>query len=165
MENRHRAITNMREGVTMNQVANAMRIVSANGIDVESLDTTNDSTPELSALLEALSTVLRDTIGRFEEISGRVTENVMTRGYAADDHLIVALQDFDRLQQEFAALGDVISHCATASSAEGNAGHAAFGYEAIAVITLADLRDRLLNCLRSHTLQFDSSLGLGEQVF
>ena len=149
----------------MNNVAKASRVDSADDIEIESYNATNDSASELSALLAALSAVLRDTIGRFEEISGRVTDNVLTRGYAADDQLIVALQDFDRLQQEFTALGDVISHCATASSVSGSNGHAAFGYEAIAVITLSDLRDRLLNCLRSHVVQFAPSTGMGEQVF
>ena len=147
----------------MNHVAKALPIDLAD--DLEPINATNDSSSELSALLAALSTVLRDTIGRFEEISGRVTDNVLTRGYAADDQLIVALQDFDRLQQEFTAFGDIISHCASASSVSGSNGHAAFGYEAIAVITLSDLRDKLLNCLQSHVVQFAPSSGTSEQVF
>jgi len=149
----------------MNSVAQALRVDSADDDEIEPLIATNDSASDLSALLAALSTVLRDTIGSFEEISGRVTDNVLMRGYAADDQLIVALQDFDRLLQEFTALSDVISHCASASSVGGSNGHAAFGYEAIAVITLSDLRDRLLNCLRSHVVQFAPSTGQGEQVY
>ena len=149
----------------MNHVATALRSDSAGDIENASIEPASDSASELTALLAALSTALRDTIGRFEEISGRVTDSVLTRSSATDDHLVVALQDFDRLQQEFTALGDVISHCATAASVVGSDGLAASGYEAIADITLAELRDRMLNSLQGHAVQFAPSSGIGEQVF
>ena len=98
-------------------------------------------------------------------LSGRVTENVLARGFAANDQLIVALQDFDRLQQEFSALNNVIAHCAMASSADEHRNHAAYGYEAIADITLADMRERLLNSLQCHEVEFNSRLGVEEKVF
>jgi hypothetical protein len=156
----------MREGVTMVHAIESTWGDSENDAEIESQSAkNNDPTGELTALLAALGAVLRDTIGHFEEVSERVTENVLTRGFAADDQLIVALQDFDRLQQEFTALGDVIAHCATASSVTGNNSPAAYGYEAIDVITLADIREKLLNRLQSHAVEFSPSTGIGEKVF
>jgi hypothetical protein len=102
-------------------------------------------------LLAAVATVLRDTIDRFGEVSGRVTENVLTRGNPADHSLIVALQDFDRLQQEFGALNDVLSRCMENWSGAGEAGNErlADGSDAIADISLADLKARLR--VRAHS--------------
>lgn len=106
------------------------------------------------ALLAAVATVLRDTIDRFGEVSGRVTENVLTRGNPADHSLIVALQDFDRLQQEFGALNDVLSRCTENWVGSGNIGSTqpSFGRDAIASISIEDLKGRLLNRLHSEAL-------------
>jgi len=123
-------------------------------------------TYDLGVLLSALSTMLRDTLGRFEAISSQVTERVLTRGDAADHDLIVALQDFDRLQQEFAALGDVISHCATVSSAVDSAScGTSFGHAAIAEITLSDLKVRFLQHLQASTTESTATADGDEQVF
>lgn len=109
---------------------------------------------EAKALLAAIATVMRDTIERFGELSGRVTENVLTRGNPADHSLIVALQDFDRLQQEFGALNDVLSRC---MEQWGGAGvpdneRLADGSDAIADISLADLKARLRDRFHNETL-------------
>jgi hypothetical protein len=106
------------------------------------------------ALLAALAVVLRDTIDRFSEVSGRVTENVLTRGNPADHSLIVALQDFDRLQQEFDALNGVLSNCAGLwdGSEESDGEQASFGCEAITGIGIADLKDRLLSRLHNEAI-------------
>ncbi len=130
----------------MSSVTNALRVDADEAASFGVADR-----PNVGALLTALSTVLQDTLGRFEQISGRVTENVLQRGQSADHDLIVALQDFDRLQQEFSALSNVISYCASASNADGNP--KASSVEVIAAITLADLKDRLLSRLQAETSQ------------
>lgn len=146
----------------MSSVANALRVTPPAGGEGNPAELPSG----MGALLAALSTVLHDTLERFEDISGRVTENVRTRGNAADHDLIIALQDFDRLQQEFAALGEVISHCAATSDAAWSKGDLhALGYEAINAITLADLKDRLLNCLKINAMMSAPSPGDAEQVF
>src|SRR5712671_3521647 len=66
-------------------------------------------------LLSAVSTVLHETLDRFENASGRVAQSVLTRGNPADHELIQALQNFDRIHQEFSAIRHMITHCATAS--------------------------------------------------
>jgi len=134
--------------------ANAALANLAGGIEEHSSAVAGkDHTRDLSALLSALSTMLGDTLSRFEAISSRVTQRVLTRGDAADHDLIVALQDFDRLQQEFSALGNVISHCATVSSSPGLTGRdVSLGQAVIADITLSDLKDRFLKHLQNTEL-------------
>src|SRR5262249_52617795 len=100
--------------------------------------------------LDAVATMMRQTVERFEDTVGRISELVVTRSERPDRNLIVALQDFDRLQQEFAALGDVIAYFSATTSghppAEAWADH--HGHRAIAAITVADLRDRLVRHLK-----------------
>ncbi len=155
-----------RVGIEMSYAAKASRAFPASGNDKhDSIEAAKDYTHNMGALLSALSTVLSDTLSRFEAISSRVTERVLTRGDAADHDLIVALQDFDRLQQEFAALGDVISHCATVSSSTASGGcDASLGHAMIADITLSDIKSRLLKHLRDSTMEA-ASTGGDEQVF
>jgi hypothetical protein len=107
-------------------------------------------TPDTVALLSAVATVLRDTIGRFGDISGEVTETVLTRGDSADSGLIVKLQDFDRLQQEFCALSDVFSQCLEMWS--GSTAGARSQHDPVAAVTLAGLKNRLSNCVRSEVI-------------
>jgi len=92
---------------------------------------------EVRPLLAAIATVLRETVGAFEATVGRITEITVTRPGRADRDLVVALQDFDRLQQEFASLSEVIGRLSSA-----NGGPLA-GADALAAISMADLKDRL----------------------
>jgi hypothetical protein len=104
---------------------------------------------EIGSFLTATAEVLRETIVRFEKTTAQITGNLMTRRDQADRDLIVTLQDFDRLQQEFLMLAEVLTQAAGKSSeswlrAEGG-GHPA--EDAIAVISVADLKERLMRQL------------------
>src|SRR5262249_29957688 len=98
-------------------------------------------------LLVAVSTLLHETLDRFESASGKVTQTVLTRGNPADHELIQALQSFDRLHQEFPAIGHMISHCAAASKEGRLSDHAQWEQEAVDSIMLTELRQRLFTCL------------------
>jgi hypothetical protein len=98
-------------------------------------------------LLNAVNTVLYETLDRFEQASGRVTQTVLSRGNPCDDELIEALQDFDRLHQEFSAIRSMITHCASATAEGSVPGEVPCGPEAVANITLTDIKQRLLACL------------------
>ena len=98
-------------------------------------------------LLSAVNTVLHETLDRFEQASGRVTHTVLTRGNPGDHELIEALQNFDRLHQEFSAIKSMITHCATAIAEGSVPGEVPCGAEAVAGITLTDVKQRLLACL------------------
>ena len=105
---------------------------------------------DAGAFLGAVATMMRQTVERFEDTVGRISELVVTRSERPDRNLVVALQDFDRLQQEFAALGDVIAYfsATTSGHAPADAWADHHGHRAIAAITVADLRDRLLRHLK-----------------
>jgi len=118
---------------------------------------------DLSALLAALSSVLAETLRRFEDLSGRVTDGILKRGQAIDHDLIIALQDFDRLQQEFAAIADVMTYCA---SVPPDAEIGAFPQQALARVNLADVKIRLRDHLRTRQGEgLAAPIDDAEQVF
>ena len=67
---------------------------------------------EIGTFLTATAEVLRETIMRFEKTTAQITGNLMTRPDQADRDLIVTLQDFDRLQQEFLMFAEVLTQAA-----------------------------------------------------
>ncbi len=70
---------------------------------------------DIGAFLSVFAALLLDDVLRLEEISGRVTELVMGAG-RPDRELIVSLQAFDRLKQEFEALGDALAKYAESTN-------------------------------------------------
>jgi hypothetical protein len=110
-----------------------------------------ESADDIGAFLSVFAALLLDDVLRLEEISGRVTELVMGGSGRPDRELIVSLQAFDRLKQEFEALGDTLAKYAEATNDLPLAGEerARLGREVVATITVADLKDRLLSRLQS----------------
>jgi len=107
---------------------------------------------EFATFLAATGTVLRETLTRFERTSTRISQRVTAEPRLADRALIVMLQDFDRLQQEFAMMVQVLIRAAEKSGeswlrCEGG-GHPAA--DAIAKVSVAELKERL-QCLLDDT--------------
>jgi hypothetical protein len=104
---------------------------------------------DVGSFLAVFAALLLDNVLRFDETVGRVTDLVIGSG-RPDRELIVALQGFDRLKQEFEALGDALTRYAQSTNAIPPTGEerAQLGHEVIAAITLAELKDRLLYRLR-----------------
>jgi len=118
-----------------------------------------------AALLSALEAALHHTIERLTAVSGRVTEQVLTLGDAAGTGLIVTLQELDRLQQEFGALGGVLSHCVDSWCGSNTSNKDDHG-DPIATVTLADLKCRLSNRLRSEVLMMSTQAdAASEDIF
>ena len=109
----------------------------------------DSSANDVGAFLSVFAALLLDNVLRFEETAGRVTDLVMSNG-RPDWQLIVTLQTFDRLKQEFEALGDALARYAESTNALPLAGEerARLGQDVIAAITVADLRDRLARRLQ-----------------
>lgn len=103
------------------------------------------SSNDVGSFLAVFAALLLDNVLRLDETVGRVTDLVIGSG-RPDRELIVALQGFDRLKQEFEALGDALTRYAESTNAVPPAGEerAQLGQEVIAAITLAELKDRLL---------------------
>ncbi len=123
------------------------RAESVAEVSVESVESSpQKSSDEIRTFLAAISTVLHETVAAFELTVSRITEITVTRPGRADRDLVVALQDFDRLQQEFATLGQILGKLSTksqAGAAEQDVGH----HEVIADISIADLKERLAHHL------------------
>jgi len=111
--------------------------------------TATDSTDDVGAFLAVFAALLLDNVLRLEETVGRVTDLIMSTG-RPDRELVVTLQSFDRLKQEFEALGDALTRYAESTNAVPAAGEERIqlGEEVIGAITVADLKDRLLYRLK-----------------
>ena len=100
------------------------------------------------AFVAVFAALLLDNVVHLEDTVARVTDLVMSSGKPSRD-LVVTLQSFDRLKQEFEALGDALtryaeSHATPISGEE----RAQLEQNVIAEITVADLRERLLHRLQ-----------------
>jgi hypothetical protein len=115
-------------------------------VSIESAESSLQRSPdEIRTFLAAISTVLHETVAAFELTVSRITEITVTRPGRADRDLVVALQDFDRLQQEFATLGQLLAKLSNKS--EPNGGELDGGPDMIADISIADLKERLAHHL------------------
>jgi hypothetical protein len=111
--------------------------------------TVQESVEDIGAFLAVLAALLLDNVLRLDETVGRVTGLVIGNG-RPDRELVVALQGFDRLKQEFEALGDALARYAKSTNTLPPAGaeRTQLGQEVIAAITIAELKDRLLRRLQ-----------------
>ena len=111
--------------------------------------TANESADNVGAFLAVFAALLLDNVLRLEETVGRVTDLIMSSG-RPDRELVVTLQSFDRLKQEFEALGDALTRYAESTNAVPSAGEERIqlGQEVISAITVSDLKDRLLYRLK-----------------
>lgn len=127
-------------------------------------DSTSD---DFKTFVAAIAVVLRETVAGFEDTVARVTDITVHRQGQADRELVVALQDFDRLQQEFATLSEVLTKLSAISGAAPTAHDTVHDtdHEVLAVISVADLKDRLARHLRSLMLDLSASKVSEETVF
>jgi hypothetical protein len=111
--------------------------------------TAKDSADNVGAFLAVFAALLLDNVLRLEETVARVTDLIMSSG-RPDRELVVTLQSFDRLKQEFEALGDALTRYAESTNAVPPDGEERIqlGEEVIGAITVADLKDRLLYRLK-----------------
>jgi hypothetical protein len=116
------------------------------------------SSNDVGSFLAVFAALLLDNVMRLDETVGRVTDLVIGTG-RPDRELVVALQSFDRLKQEFEALGDALTRYAESTNAVPVSGEerAQLGQEVIAAISLAELKDRLLGRLQEDLPAIDVS--------
>ena len=101
---------------------------------------------EVGTFLAAVAAALRETTSSLQVTVDRITEFAALRSGNTDREVVMTLQDFDRLQQELAAIATMLSQIADKSGGTESA-TAAEGHpikDAIAGISLADLKERLL---------------------
>jgi len=106
---------------------------------------------EIAALLGVLATLFLDNVRELEDTVSRVTD-LVTRDGRPDRDLIVTLQRFDRLKQEFEALSGALARYARSTGAlpvAGDGPREPFGRDVIHDITIADLKERFLDRLEN----------------
>jgi hypothetical protein len=127
-----------------------------------------DSDPPAGRLLAALASMLHEATSRFEETSDRIAQLVVERETGAGPELIVALQDFDRLRQDFVSIGNVLARCAKVAH-ESPSNHQIFALrDVLADIPLVDFKRRLAQCLvwmSSPPTAPDGPSSVGEKIF
>jgi hypothetical protein len=100
---------------------------------------------EIGAFLGTMAAVLRETVTRFEQTTDRVSDMVITHTGRAGPDLVVAMQDFDRLQQEFSAIIEVLGRMERTMTGPWptRLPVAELGHELLNTVKVADLRRRL----------------------
>jgi hypothetical protein len=118
--------------------------------------TPEESDNDVGAFLAVFAALLLDNVLRLDETVGRVTDFVMASKPSRE--LIVTLQSFDRLKQEFEALGDALTRYAEATNSVPMSTEARSQLEQniIEGITVADLKDRLLSRLQEDLPEFSA---------
>ena len=128
---------------------------------------TSASRSDMGAFFAAVAALQRETVLRFEGTVGRLTGLAMNGAGATDRDLIMTLQDFDRLQQEFAALGEVLARFGTIMgnflSSHNLSDH--LDRHVIADISIGDLKERLLQHYRGEAAELEPSTVLDEAIF
>lgn len=120
---------------------------------------------EVGALVSAVAAVLLETVARLDRTVSHITDITVMRASQADRDLIVALQDFDRLQQEFATIGNVLGRLPAMSRKRAPTSGRAADHPLIAAISLADLKERLVRQLSDATTDVFLSGGPDEAEF
>jgi hypothetical protein len=110
----------------------------------------NPPPQEVGRLLAVFATLFLDNVRNLEDTVSRVT-NLITRDGRPDKEMIVTLQSFDRLKQEFEVLGAALARYADLDHAPPLSREqlARLSKDVIDTITLADLRQRVLQRLNS----------------
>ena len=126
--------------------------------------TPEEPNSDVGAFLAVFAALLLDNVLRLDETVGRVTDFVMASKPSRE--LIVTLQSFDRLKQEFEALGDALTRYAEATNSAPMSIEARSQLEQniIEGITVADLKDRLLNRLQEDLPEFSAPPISAEQA-
>ena len=113
--------------------------VAANG-----MKTAADADLPLPTVLAALARASpRGTpTGRFEETSDRIAQLVVARETGSGVDIIVALQEFDRLRQDFEAIEGILAGCAQAIERPAESADHPFR-DVIAEVRVAEFKTRL----------------------
>jgi hypothetical protein len=105
---------------------------------------------DVGAFRAVFAALLLDNVVRLDETVGQVTDLVMGHGRPSRE-MIVTLQNFDRLKQEFEALGEALTRYAEAANTAEMDGdeRARLEHHVVSAITVTDLKDRLLRRLQN----------------
>ena len=124
-------------------------------------DQNNAADPDLPLpkVLATLASILRDSTGRFEQTSDRIAQLVLARetGSGSGADVIVALQEFDRLRQDFEAIEGILGGCAQAIERAAANESGRLLRDVIGEIPVVDFKTRFARRLAWVSQEIDSS--------
>ncbi|MCC6949326.1 MAG: hypothetical protein IT539_16325 [Bradyrhizobiaceae bacterium] len=134
--------------------------------DGEKQEAQSAGTGSPGSFLTGIAMLLRESVQQFESISGGISDAVMSRPGMVDRNLVVTLQAFDRLQQEFVAVADILTrYSGTMADVPASGAALPNEEEAIAAIAMSDLKERLLRHLQASRSEPVGSPPDGEEEF
>lgn len=109
---------------------------------------------EIAAFLAATASALSETVTLLEQTAERITADILNRGSDAGRDLIMTIQDFDRMQQEFALVVEILVKAALKpeSSWRRSKGGGHPAQDIVSSISLAALKERMLRYLDASDL-------------
>ena len=121
----------------------------------------------LPKVLATLASILRDSTGRFEETSDRIAQLVVARETCSGVDIIVALQEFDRLRQDFEAIEGILAGCAQAIERAGANESSRPLRDVIGEIPVVDFKTRFARRLAwvSQEIETASTVFVEEAIF
>ena len=123
----------------------------------QALDAASDDL-SLAKLLAAVASILRDSTGRFEETSDRIAQLVVSPEKAgAGVDIIVALQEFDRLRQDFHAIETILAGCARVIERPPTPQAAQPLRDVVAEVPVVDFKNRLARRLAWVAREIDTA--------
>lgn len=131
----------------------------------DAYETAPPANGDIKTFVSAIAVVLGETVAGFEQTVARITDLTTMREGRADRDLVVALQDFDRLQQEFATLSEVLAKLSALSGAGALVNGADPAHPVLAMISIAALKDRLARQLRDLTADLSGADTSEEVIF
>jgi hypothetical protein len=118
----------------------------------------------LPKVLAALASILRDSTGRFEETSDRITQLVVARESGSGVDIIVALQEFDRLRQDFEAIEGILAGCAQAIERAATGEQGQLLRDVIEEVPVMDFKNRLARRLAWISQENTADVGFVEEA-
>ena len=123
----------------------------------QALDAASDDL-SLAKLLAAVASILRDSTGRFEETSDRIAQLVVSPEKAgAGVDIIVALQEFDRLRQDFNAIETILAGCSRVVARPTVEASAYRLRDVVAEVPVVDFKNRLARRLSWVSREIDTA--------
>ncbi|WP_342361717.1 hypothetical protein [Terrarubrum flagellatum] len=130
-------------------------------------ETSERRSNDAGSFLTALATLMNETVEELERTSTKIGEFIVGQSSRPDHNLVVTLQQFDRLQQEFRALADMTKHFAAATNDNSSGEKWTFHHssKAMDAITVADLKQRFNRYLESIEIELAQPSMFDEVVF
>jgi hypothetical protein len=130
-------------------------------------DTSEEDCDEyFCGFLGAVTIAFKESLASLEQTVGQVTEIIVAQGGQKDRNLLMVLQGFDRVQQEFANLTSALETVATARLIHGGTADSALSVkESLGAISIDHIKIRLEELFSAVLANIDTVTEFEDVVF